>query len=292
VSEHYGREQILAIVEGSPKAVAVHDRQAWQSLYARHNVVEDPVGSRPHHSGVLDRTTGKRGNGPLERFYDTFIAPNEITFYPNQDIVSGRTVIRDLTIETRMSTGIVAQVPMYVVYELVEEEDGLKICRLAAHWELVPMLKQVLGQGLSGVRSLVLLGIRMMRRQGLGGSLGFARGFRGIAKQGKRAVQDFTEAAQAGDTARLSRLFHSDGSTIEFPVEEGGTGRRYAPSSFLEHGNPRISVSRMISAGFTTMFHFEVEHQGAAHRGTGLFEFNAKTRRIDRARFFWEVSGR
>jgi hypothetical protein len=292
VSERYEREEILAIVEGSPKAVAVHDRQAWISLYAKHNVVEDPVGSRPHHSGVLDRTTGTRGNGPLERFYDTFIAHNEITFHPNQDIVSGRTVIRDLTIETRMSTGTVANVPMYVVYELVEEEDGLKICRLAAHWELVPMVKQVLGQGLPGLRSMVLLGARMMRRQGLGGSLGFARGFRGISRKGKQTVQEFAEAAQSGDTARLSRLFHSDRSCIEFPVEAGETGRRHAPSTFLEHAQPRISLSKLISAGFTTMFRFDAEHQGAAHHGVAMFEFNAKSRRIDRAQFFWEPSAR
>ncbi|WP_369669948.1 nuclear transport factor 2 family protein, partial [Enterococcus faecium] len=79
------REQLMAVVEGSPKAVGAHDRSTWVALFAGDGQVNDPVGSRPHN-----------GQAAIESFYDTFIAPNSITFHVERDIVCGRTVWRDL----------------------------------------------------------------------------------------------------------------------------------------------------------------------------------------------------
>ena len=102
--------------------VSVKDRQAWLSIFARYNIVEDPVGSAPHVSGILDCKTGIRGNGPLQRFYDNFFEPNKIVFHVENDVVSCGRVLRDLDIEITMSTGLNVSVPMHLIYELVEEK--------------------------------------------------------------------------------------------------------------------------------------------------------------------------
>ena len=45
-------------------------------------------------------------------------------------------VVRDLELETRMSTGVVLTVPMHLRYDLVAEVHGVSLDRLYAHWEL------------------------------------------------------------------------------------------------------------------------------------------------------------
>lgn len=170
---------VLDFVERSPAAVARHDRAAWVALFAADCVIEDPVGSRPHHAG--DR-------GVIARFYDTFIAPNVIVFQRGRDYVDGLQVLRDLSIEIRMAPSVTIRVPMYLVYELCLEAGGLRIRRLAAHWELRPMLMQLLRCGLRGLPPALALGWRMIRLQGLGGTLGFMRAWRSAGSAGKAAV--------------------------------------------------------------------------------------------------------
>jgi len=112
-------EELLAQVQKSPAAVAIHDKTAWMSIFAKYHVVEDPVGSKPHIGGVYDAASGQRGHGALSRFFDTFIAPNKISFDVKRDRVCGNHVARDLTINIQMSEKVHAQVPMHLVYELI-----------------------------------------------------------------------------------------------------------------------------------------------------------------------------
>lgn len=112
--------ELLATVEASPRAVAAHDRAAWVGLFADSASVEDPVGSRPHI-----------GRAAIERFYETFIAPNGIAFDVEHDVVSGMTVFRDLSIATTMSTGVTLHVPMHLRYDLSEVDGELKVQRCA-----------------------------------------------------------------------------------------------------------------------------------------------------------------
>ena len=135
-------DDCLRLVERSPAAVRAHDKQAWLALFAIHHVVEDPVGSTPHRTGVPGNRGRQRGAAPLSRFYDTFIAANDIRFHVDRNIVCGLHVVRDLTIEIAMSPQVTVHVPMHLLYELTEEGGELRISRLAAHWELWPMLRQ------------------------------------------------------------------------------------------------------------------------------------------------------
>ncbi len=282
----YDREELLAVAKGSPAAVAAGDRDTWMGLFAKYNIVEDPIGSRPHVSGTFDSRTGRRGAGPLGRFYDTFIAPNDITFHVKNDVVAGMTVARELEIELVMSTGVRAHVPMHLFYELVEDDGELKIWRLAAHWELLPMILQVLRQGVAGARSMILLGNRMLKIQGIGGALGFMTGFRGIGARGKEIIEDFERAVNARNNAWLFSLFRSGQSQIHFPVGEEPVS---APS-VLQAIDTEIKLSNPLTAGYSTTCTIEFEHAGVWVRGLALFEFNAKSRRIETAKFYWEPS--
>jgi hypothetical protein len=106
------RAELLATVERSPAALRTHDRRAWVDLFTPSGRVDDPVGSAPHH-----------GRDEIERFYDTFIGPRDITIHRDGDFVVGRTVVRDVELEAAMADSLVMRIPAYLRYD-VEEVDG------------------------------------------------------------------------------------------------------------------------------------------------------------------------
>ncbi|WKY51359.1 nuclear transport factor 2 family protein [Nocardia seriolae] len=182
--------ELMATVEASPRAVGAHDKAAWVGLFAENGSVEDPVGSRPHV-----------GRAAIERFYDTFIAPNGIVFDVANDVVCGMTVFRDLSIATTMSTGVTLHVPMHLRYDLVDADGALKIRALRAHWELAGMIGQLLGSGVQGLLAGAKLGPQLLGNQGVGGAVGFMSGLRGVGKPGKQAAGRLLNALGRGDAA-------------------------------------------------------------------------------------------
>ncbi|MEU4315131.1 nuclear transport factor 2 family protein [Nocardia sp. NPDC024068] len=187
--------QLRDAVLASPRAVAAHDRDAWVGLFARAAVVNDPVGSTPH-----------TGYDAIARFYDTFIAPNEIVFDVAHDFTGPATVLRDLSITITMASGARVRVPMHLRYEVVEEDGQLRIGHLAAYWELLPMVGQLMGTGLAGLRAGTRLGALLLRNQGPSGLIGMARACTGIGRTGKRIAQRLCAAATAGDHSTLHTL--------------------------------------------------------------------------------------
>jgi hypothetical protein len=185
---------VLAAVERSPAAVAVHDRDAWVAAFTFDGLVEDPVGSQPH-----------RGTTAITRFYDTFIGPRNIVFHRDIDIVVGSTVIRDLDLEVQMSAGLTMRIPAYLRYHLEDDGGELKIAELSAFWELPAMVGQFLRSGLRSVPAGVQLSTGLLTNQGLVGALGFLGGFRGTGAHGKRQFGDFLAAARAGDEVGVRR---------------------------------------------------------------------------------------
>jgi len=284
MENRFDRKELVEVIEASPKAVGAHDKQAWVSIFAKENIVEDPVGSSPHVTSIREHKTLKRRYTPLEKFYDTFIAPNDIKFSVDQDIVSGNTVIRDLIINITMSKSLVASVPMHLFYKLTDEDGEPKICHLSAHWELPAMIKQIVGHGPAGLYAMTKLGIRMMRYQGVSGSLGFSRGFLGIHQKGKDRVRDFITATNSKNSKKLEILFCSNNTAIEFPA----IGTAFSPDAFLNNMDITISLSKEISAGFITTFTFDADYEKSAYRGVGRFEFDPKIKKIKTARFFWD----
>lgn len=275
--------ELLAEVEKSPAAVAVHDKAAWMSIFAKYHIVEDPVGSRPHVSGVYDGASGERGNGPLSRFYDTFIAPNQIAFDITRDLVCGNHVVRDLTIRLQMSDKVDAQVPMHLLYELQQQDGEWKIVRLAAHWELLPMIGQLLGKGWACAGVLMGLSWRMLKLQGLVGMLGFSKAALNIGNAGKRVVEDFAEAFNRKNLAGVMACFSGDAASIALPYGE----TMIEPSHLLDKVNGQLSLSKLLAAGDTISASCALKQGETIQEGVVLFEFNRKRRKISRVRFYF-----
>lgn len=286
------RDQKLATVLASPAAVAAKDRAAWVSIFARYSTVEDPVGSQPHSSGGYDHGSGLRGQGKLERFFDTFIAPNEIEFLVDRDIICGNHVVRDLTIQITMAEKVVVKVPMHLLYELTEEacdltnkESELRISHLAAHWEAWPMVKQILGQGVPAYKVLCALGWRMMKIQGLSGALGFSKGFFGIGNTGKEAVEHFVSAVNNQNTGELAGLFEPLNLGIHLPYGV----ENHSPMDFLDHFNDQLSTSKVLVSGASATATMTLTNeQGVKKQGVVMFDFHGKTQKIHEVRFYWD----
>lgn len=261
-------EALLAAVQQSPILVAAHDRAAWCSLYAAGGQVNDPVGSRPH-----------TGRAAIERFYDTFIAPNTISFDVHHDMVCGMSVMRDLTIETVMSTGVKLHVPMHLRYDLVEEAGRLKIQRLYAHWELLPMILQLLGTGLKGLWTAIKLGPQLILSQGIGGVIGFMRGFLGVGRRGKRTAEAFLTALRDGNSA-AAQLQLEAGATLHWPF-----GKPQTLAQFLSNA-PGLERGKVIAAGHYVTATVKWRTDNVESRGVMLFEFRASRDRIAAVQLF------
>lgn len=224
------RDALLAAVDESPAAVAAHDKPRWLALFTTSAVVNDPVGSAPH-----------RGAQQLARFYDTFIAPNRIRFEVAHDIVCGRDVLRDLTIVIAMSDRVTLRVPAHLHYSMTE---AAQIDRLAAHWELGPMIGQLLGTGAAAAPVAGRLSVGLLRNQRLGGALGFARGFGGVGARAKRQATALLQALAIGDVPAAER-----GCTPS-PVLRFG-GRAVASTAELGRHLAGWRIGKTLAAGRT-----------------------------------------
>lgn len=258
MSSEVSAAQLLATVQASPTAVAAHDRAGWVGLFAVDGQVNDPVGSRPHE-----------GRAAIERFYDTFIAPNTIVFHVEHDVVCGSSVMRDLTIETRMSTGAVLQVPMHLRYDLVDENGALKIRRLYAHWELPAMIRQLLRQGAKGLGTSATLGAQMLRHQGLGGALGFAQGFSGVGEAGKRQADAFLAAISQRDLDAAGRALAKK-AALHWPYGTAVSLRQFANKACGLRWRKLLAAGRYVTATLTTA--------DESRRGVALVHFDADVR--------------
>lgn len=245
---------LLEAVEQSPKAVAAHDKSAWVALFAADGQVNDPVGSTPHI-----------GTGAIERFFDTFIAPNTIKFDVEHDVVSGMSVLRDLTVYTTMSTGVTMQIPMHLRYDLVSAgpEGAPEIQKLFAYWELPTMIWQLLSSGGRGLLASLILGPQLVRHQGLSGAVGFLRGLAGVRKRGKRCVTDLVAALAQADAAAVSPLLTPGAALSLDGVSETSVAEFVSAARHLQ-------VDKLLAAGHTISATVHLNGK----RGVGLFEFS------------------
>lgn len=278
------RSRALAAVARSPQAVAAHDKDEWLAIFADLSAVEDPVGSRPHVAGVRDARSGRRGNGALSRFYDTFIAPNEIAFHVDRDIVCADHVVRDLEIEITMAPGVVVRVPMHLVYELCDEGGELRIRRLAAHWELVPMVGRLMSAGPRAWPVGLALGGRMFTNLGLAGIAGFLSGARGVGDAGKGAVARFADAAGRGDHAAVAGLLAPTCVGIEAPYGEPPL----SPHELAGGSGRFVPTGKVLVSGYAVSATIDVEDDHGRRGGVGIFEFDRRSGLMERVRLYWD----
>jgi hypothetical protein len=260
------RADILAAAERSAQASGAHDREGWVGLFTPNARVEDPVGSVPH-----------KGTPAIKRFYDTFIGPRDITFHRDVDIVVGATVIRDLELEVRMASTVTMRIPIYIRYDIQDNEGELKIARLYAFWELPAMVGQFLRGGVRAVPAGMQLSRSLLTNQGLTGALGFLAGFRGIGATGKRRFTEFLDDVRAGNEVALWRRL-AKGARIT-----AGDDLPMSATDLME----QLAGARwhkLISAGPHLVV--GVDHGG--HRDVVLADATANPFAINRIRYFSE----
>lgn len=280
MSRHFSKQQCLDLVLKSPEAVGAHNKAAWLSIFARYNIVEDPVGSTAHLSGVYDAGMAQRGFGPLSRFYDTFIAPMQITFHVERDVVCGLSVVRDLTIEIQMSDRVTVYVPMHLLYELTDQQGVLKIQRLAAHWELAPMLRRQMAFGWAGLVVGNTAGLRMLKNLGLSGTINFMRALKTIGPRGKDRVEAFI-GCLFGDEQALLALFH-EGERFQVFLPSG----EELDLGQLRQGKPTITTAKMLAAGNFITVSCCLALAGNNYSGVAFFEFNMRSGLIARVQWY------
>ena len=190
-------QDIHDVVRASPAAVAAHDKTGWIALFDDDYVIEDPVGWQP-----------VRGE-EISAFWDAFIAPNDIEFVVHHDWIDGLHVVRDVTIVTTLGTGLQVTTPAHLRYELVERDGVLKVERMAAHWEVLPNLAQLLRPRAAHLRSMAAMNASMLRHLGLGDTARFAGAIRSVGTKGKRALR-----AYLGTRVDDLRKVIASGSTV------------------------------------------------------------------------------
>ncbi|MFE3102061.1 nuclear transport factor 2 family protein [Nocardia tengchongensis] len=260
--------ELLATVEASPRAVGAHDKAAWVGLFADDGSVEDPVGSRAHV-----------GRAAIERFYETFIAPNGIAFDVTNDVVCGMTVFRDLSIATTMSTGVTLHVPMHLRYDLEDVDGALKIRRLRAHWELAGMIGQLMGSGTKGLLAGAKLGPQLLGNQGLGGAVGFMSGLRGVGAAGKQAAERLLDAVSRGDSASARAVL------APVPRLEWGVDGAMSLEDFATRVKG-LRWDKTIAAGHSVTVSVDTREG----RGIAELDFTERGLRIESARIFVQAS--
>jgi hypothetical protein len=223
----------------------------------------------------------------LDRFWETFIAANRISFTSYQDIVVGDEVVRDVLIRSELPGGITIEVPAYVIYRMTEADGEARIEALMAHWEPRSLTKQVMAGGFRGLSSTIQLLWRMRRIQGTAGLLGYAQGLtRGIFGRGRQAVRNFAAALAARDEKTLVSLLDGEETLIEFPAGVGESAHEFLTGAGRDL---RIDVSGVTPAGWWTSCVFRAQRDDVTTRGVAFFEFNPNTAKIKAARFYWNV---
>jgi hypothetical protein len=255
---------LLAAVERSPQAAAAHDRTGWVGLFTTDGRIEDPVGSRPHV-----------GHGEIGRFYDTFIGPRDIVFHRDLDVVQGAAVIRDLDLEVAMGSAVTMTIPAFLRYDLRELNGDWKIAQLRAYWELPSMMLQFLRNGVSAAPAGIQLSQGLIRNQRLGGTAGFAVGFRRVGSRRKDLVHTFVAAVGAGDKHAAQRTLSPD-AAITF-----GDGEAAELATLIARC-PAAAVSKLIAAGSTVAVSITSEHG----RGVMFADVAWRRNEIRRVRYF------
>ncbi|MET0702530.1 MAG: nuclear transport factor 2 family protein [Mycobacterium sp.] len=252
----------LAAARSSLAAAGQGDRDGWLELFTPDGRVEDPVGSRPHI-----------GPEQIGRFYDTFIGPRRIGHRSDVDIVTGSTVIRDLTLDVGMGPTVAMTIPVFLRYVVRECQGELKIAELQAYWELPSMIAQFSRYGVRAGPPGLELGRALLHNQGLGGAAGFLWGLRRVGGPHRRLLDALLAAVSAGDERTARRLLGGASLTM-------GDDRPIGPGQLVEllrgaTWAKRIGAGRSIAVAGTA----------GAVRGVLIVQF-ADDRSISRLRYF------
>ncbi len=273
-------KKVYEIVKSSPEIVGRHDREAWLGLFAEDAEVNDPVGAGPNYKNQ----DIKAGRDALGRFYDIFIAPNDIKFQVFQDIVIENEVVRDVLITTTLPNGAISEVAALLKYSVKEVDGELKIDTLNAYWDFTGNAIALLANnGLKGIVASCQQFGSMIAVQGMPRVIEYCGAmYKGILCRGNKAVGSFADAINANDEGVYSRLFDS-GAVIEFPANKAVS----AADFFKDAADMTMRVSSVRSGGWFTSCVFDAAKGKSKMHGVAFFEFSPKSKKIVKVRFFY-----
>ena len=259
--------ELIAAVERSPAATDAHDRFGWVGIFTADARVEDPYGSQPHV-----------GHDEIGRFYDTFIAPRQVIFHRDIDVTVGAAVVRDLKLEIVMAPEVVLHVPMHLRYDLRESDGEWAVARLRAHWELPAMVFSMLAHGVKSLPPSLRLVRELLRNQGIGGSVGYLKGFRRPGRRVRRQVATLLDAAVAGDQLSARRAL-SDGAVVSLGEDAPLALGQFVDSVRGGRWYKMIATGDTVSASVHT----------PSARGVAFCEIDRATGKVIRIRYFGSV---
>ena len=124
----------LTASQSSWRCVQAHDREGWLALMADDVVVEDPIGK----SVTNPDGTGVRGKEGVAAFYDSSIAPNQITITCEETFPSSSPdeIAHILKLCFKFENGFTSKVRGVFTYKV--NEAGL-ITNMRGYWNLEMM---------------------------------------------------------------------------------------------------------------------------------------------------------
>ncbi len=274
------RGEIVEFLNEFVASVVNHNKETFLSLFSKNSVIEDPAGSLPI------RNRGDSSNTHVESFYESNLAPNNVTFVSSNDIICGMDVVRDGVSRIYPEPDYFLEVHTYSFYQLTREDNRIKIDYLRAFWEMDKMAKQIQDMGFTGIKLSMRLSWIMFINHGISGLTGFLRASSsGIFDEGKTAVSAFAEAVNSNDSDRLISLFKDNNSIIKYV----GNGKQYSPQSYLNGPGrkTKIAVSDLRSTGWYTACRFNLTESSSGKHGIAIFQFNPESKKIAAVRFYW-----
>jgi hypothetical protein len=234
-----GESDILDAARSSLRAAGRCDRDGWLTLFTPDGRVEDPVGSRPHI-----------GVDQLGAFYDTFIGPRQIGYSAGAEIVSGSTVIRDLTLEVGMGPAVEMTIPVFLRYVVRESRGELKVAELQAYWELPPMIVQFARCGRRAAGPGLQLSRALLANQRVGGVVGFLRGLRRVGRPQRAVFDALLTALSDADEVTTRRLLTGAAVILgdDKPAGLDQLPERVSGATWTKH----IAAGRSIAVSATT----------------------------------------
>ncbi|MEM0952878.1 MAG: nuclear transport factor 2 family protein [Pseudomonadota bacterium] len=126
--EHPARRASLL----SREYVQTHNKEGWLGLYAEDAIIEDPIGV----SHLDPEGKGHRGPAAREAFWDSFIAPANITIEILQSYAAGLECANHVVLTTLIDAGDGKMLKQLVHGVFTYEVDTMgKLLALRGYWE-------------------------------------------------------------------------------------------------------------------------------------------------------------
>lgn len=145
------------------------------------------------------------------------------------------------------------------------------------------MVIQLLKKGLACAPVLMGLTVRMLRYQGVAGTLGFSKAAFNIGQVGKDSLKTFVHGVNHQDLSALS-VCESEEAIIHMPYGEPAI----SPLQLLKNVPGKFSISKVMAAGDSVTASCVLEQSGQLKKGVIIADFNRRSKTISQLRCYFD----